>query len=82
MHDLIVATHDELRDAGHSRTTLIITHDKDLLSRLRPRTVMMHEGKVFFDGSLDEFKQSESSKIRPYFDLMPTLHQGNKSSGG
>jgi len=78
IHDLIVSTHDEFREAGHDRTTVIITHDKDLLNRLRPRTVMLHEGQVFFDGPLDEFEKSDSPKIRPYFDIMPILQRGQK----
>lgn len=72
IQDLIHATH---RDAAGTRTSVIITHDKDLLSRLRPRTLMLHEGKVFFDGTFEEFSASGSAIIRPYFDLMPILHQ-------
>ncbi len=78
IHDLIVTTHEEFMEEGTDRTTLIITHDKDLLNRMRPRTVMMHEGEVFFDGPLEEFEQSESAYIRPYFDIMPILHKGRK----
>lgn len=80
VHDLIVSTHVEFREAGHDRTTVIITHDKDLLNRLRPRTVMLHEGRVFFDGPLEEFEKSQSPHIRPYFDIMPILQQGVKPS--
>jgi len=78
IHDLIVATHGEFKEAGYDRTTVIITHDKDLLNRLRPRTIMMHQGQIFFDGPLEEFKRSDSPYIRPYFDIMPILHQGMK----
>ncbi len=73
IQDLITATHAEHRPQRNHRTTLIITHDKDLLSRLRPRIVMLHDGRVFFDGSLDAFEASDSPIIRPYFDLMPIL---------
>ena len=75
MHDLIQATHDEVLPAGTTRTTVIITHDKDLLTRLRPRTVMLHEGRVFFDGPFEAFAANESEIVRPYFDLMPVLHE-------
>ena len=78
IHDLIVSTHVEFQQAGGDRTTLIITHDKDLLYRLHPRTVMLHDGRVFFDGPLKEFEKSTSPHIRPYFDTMPILHQGIK----
>jgi phospholipid/cholesterol/gamma-HCH transport system ATP-binding protein len=74
IHDLIFATHNEILLEDTTRTTIIITHDKDLLNRLRPRTIMLHEGSVFFDGTFDDFESSKSSVIRPYFDLMPVLH--------
>lgn len=75
IHDLIHATHQEARPGQPERTTVIITHDKDLLRRLRPRTVLLHEGRVFFDGTLPEFEASDSPIVRPYFDLMPVLHK-------
>ncbi|MBI4005883.1 MAG: ATP-binding cassette domain-containing protein, partial [Gammaproteobacteria bacterium] len=75
IHDLIFTTHDMKLPDGSKRTTIIITHDKDLLYRLRPRTVMLYEGKVHFDGSFDKFEHIDSEIIRPYFDLMPVLNQ-------
>ncbi|MBM3566687.1 MAG: ATP-binding cassette domain-containing protein [Alphaproteobacteria bacterium] len=75
IQDLILATHAARTDAGQRRTTLIITHDKDLLNRLEPRTVMLHGGTVAFDGPFAEFKGSASPIIRPYFDLMPVLNR-------
>jgi phospholipid/cholesterol/gamma-HCH transport system ATP-binding protein len=71
--ELIERTHREGQERAVKRTTLIITHDKDLLFRLRPRVVMLHEGAVYFDGPYDEFAQSESPVIRPYFALMPSI---------
>lgn len=76
IQDLVLATHLAKMTDGHARTTVIVTHDKDLLIRLKPRTVMLHQGRVLFDGSFDEFAASDSPIIRPYFDLMPVLHQG------
>lgn len=75
IQDLILATHLGRSDERAPRTTLIITHDKDLLSRLEPRTVMLHDGRVAFDGPFAEFKAAANPIIRPYFDLMPVLHQ-------
>ncbi len=69
VHDLIYKTHHAMK----KRTTLIITHDKDLLSRLRPRTVMLNEGRVFFDGPFEDFQASDSPIVRPYFEQMPAL---------
>ncbi|MGH8120095.1 MAG: hypothetical protein ACRESK_05710 [Gammaproteobacteria bacterium] len=59
---------------GSRKTSIIITHDKDLLMRVRPRTVMLHEGKVHFDGSFEGFQAPDTGTIRPYFKLMPLLH--------
>ncbi len=75
IHELICSTHTAAWEAGGVQTTVIITHDKDLLHRLKPRIVMLFEGRVFFDGSYDEFERSDSEIIRPYFELMPMLHR-------
>lgn len=74
VHDLIHATHFEARPGEPVRTTIIITHDKDLLKRLKPRTVLIDGGRVLFDGSLDAFEASDAPQIQPYFELMPVLH--------
>lgn len=76
IQDLILTTHGagDVADGG-TRTTLIITHDKDLLGRLEPRVVMLHEGRVAFDGPFAKFKADTNPIIRPYFELMPVLHQ-------
>jgi phospholipid/cholesterol/gamma-HCH transport system ATP-binding protein len=74
IQDLIFQTHQ--KEVGEvRRTSLIITHDKDLLRRLRPRVVMLHDGVVFFDGTYESFQQSDSPVIRPYFDAMPGLQK-------
>ncbi|HKK15545.1 MAG TPA: ATP-binding cassette domain-containing protein [Gammaproteobacteria bacterium] len=73
IHNLIFKIHNAGTNGQGGKTSIIITHDKDLLIRLRPRTVMLHEGKVYFDGPFEEFEASESEVIRPYFDLMPVL---------
>lgn len=73
IHELVRTTHEE-RVNGERRTTVIVTHDKDLLRRLRPRVVMLHEGSVSFDGTYEAFSESGSPIIRPYFELMTGLH--------
>ncbi|MCP5155862.1 MAG: ATP-binding cassette domain-containing protein [Ectothiorhodospiraceae bacterium] len=75
VHELIHATHVAGAPDGGPRTTVIITHDKDLLRRLRPRVAMLHDGGVFFDGPFEAFESSTSAIVRPYFDQMPILHR-------
>lgn len=74
IQDLIMATHED--GAEQNRTTVIITHDKDLLNRLQPRTMMLYEGQVHFDGPFCDFAKSKSPVIRPYFELMPVFQRG------
>lgn len=74
IQNLIFQTHEKGKDEL-PRTTVIITHDKDLLRRLHPRIAMLYDGRVFFDGTYASFEQSDSPVIRPYFELMPVLHQ-------
>lgn len=81
VQDLIYQTHIGAAPGHPKRTTLIITHDKDLLIRLEPRVVMLHQGRVHFDGPYAAFEAATSPAIRPYFDLMPALHKGKRQVG-
>jgi phospholipid/cholesterol/gamma-HCH transport system ATP-binding protein len=76
IQDLIGSVQRETTASGFARTSLVITHDKDMLYRLRPRIIMLVAGHILFDGSYEAFRYSNSPAIRPYFDLMPKLHQG------
>ncbi|MBL4691476.1 MAG: ATP-binding cassette domain-containing protein [Rhodospirillales bacterium] len=81
VQDLIMETHGPRRDSQTARTSVIITHDKDLLCRLHPRIVMIFEGRIVFDGPFRDFEASHSPITRPYFELMPVLHQREAGSG-
>jgi phospholipid/cholesterol/gamma-HCH transport system ATP-binding protein len=81
IHNLIKKVHRKRADVGVERTSIIITHDTVLLSRLEPRVVMLHEGKVFFDGTARAFKESDSPVTRPYIELMPGLHRRRNGMG-
>ncbi len=74
VHDLIWATHNSPRADGIPRTTVIVTHDKDLLRRLRPRVIMLDMGQAVFDGPYDRFKASTVDAARLYLQAMPVLH--------
>ncbi|MBL9141517.1 MAG: ATP-binding cassette domain-containing protein [Phycisphaerae bacterium] len=84
IHDLLRQTHETQPEyasvrAGVVRTSLVVTHDTELLRRLQPRVIMLHAGRVRFDGSFDEFVESDDTHIRPYVVQMSHLHH---SRGG
>jgi phospholipid/cholesterol/gamma-HCH transport system ATP-binding protein len=75
IHELIFKLHHRpVGGGGGARTSIIVTHDKDLLRRLAPRVVMLHETRVCFDGPYEEFTQSRMEAARAYFSAMPVLH--------
>ena len=71
---LIKSTHYKKTPSGFPRTSIFITHDKELLYRLQPRIIMLDSANIVFDGTYEAFQNSDSPIIRPYFDLMPRLH--------
>jgi phospholipid/cholesterol/gamma-HCH transport system ATP-binding protein len=78
IHNLIAQTHETGQisaGAAAARTSVVVTHDTELLRRLRPRIVMLDRGKVFFDGSYSAFREDNSAPVRPYFEQMPVLHR-------
>lgn len=80
IHALIGSTHEEQpglasERAGVVRTSVIVTHDTQLLERLKPRIVMLHAGRVHFDGAFDAFVAARDEHIRPYVDQMAYLHR-------
>jgi len=74
VHDLIWATHHRPRADGKPRTTVLVTHDRDLLRRVHPRVVMLHGGGVCFDGPYDRFTESPEPHAQEYLASMPALH--------
>lgn len=78
IQDLIGSVHRTKTRGGSARTTILVTHDKDMLYRLQPRIIMLDRGHILFDGTYEAFQNSDSPATRPYFDLMPTLHEGTR----
>jgi phospholipid/cholesterol/gamma-HCH transport system ATP-binding protein len=72
IHDLIFHNHFE-HPPEETRTSIVVTHDKDLLRRVRPRVVMLHQSKIVFDGSYDEFTESSNPIAVEYLRAMPVL---------
>lgn len=66
--------------ASPPRTTIIVTHDKDLLRRLRPRVIMLNGGGICFDGPYDLFGKDGHEPARAYLEAMPVLH-GRQNQG-
>lgn len=63
---------------GRARTSIIVTHDKDLLRRIRPRVLMLDQGRVVFDGPYDRFgtpgPDGGGEVAERYLASMPVLH--------
>jgi phospholipid/cholesterol/gamma-HCH transport system ATP-binding protein len=89
IHELIWNTHNARPAdwaAGHGphanntptpgllRTSIIVTHDRELLRRLRPRIIMLADARVCFDGPYDEFARTPNPQAQMYLKAMPVLH--------
>ena len=66
---------------GAKRTTLIVTHDRELLRRIRPRVILIHEGSIAFDASYEDFERSEVEEAKAYLTEMPVLHKRGRGNG-
>jgi phospholipid/cholesterol/gamma-HCH transport system ATP-binding protein len=74
LHDLIGEMHRRPREDGVERTTVIVTHDRELLKRLEPRVLMIHEGQLAFDGPHEEFEKTKEGPAAEYSHAMAGLH--------
>jgi phospholipid/cholesterol/gamma-HCH transport system ATP-binding protein len=76
VHDLVWSMQFRQRhEGGIPRTTVLVTHDRDLLRRLHPRVVMLHEAGVGFDGPYEAFAESSLPWVREYLSSMPALQR-------
>ena len=80
IHELIWRLHREPRRVGGARTTVIITHDRDLLMRLRPQIVMLAEQKIFFHGPYESFENYVKGPARLYFASAPILNDAGEDA--
>ena len=74
IHALIARSHNAPASLGVARTSIMVTHDTELLRTLRPRVVMLSDGRVLFDGTFEQFSASDDPHITPYLRQMPMLH--------
>ena len=82
IHHLIERTHGTQPALAATRpaavrTSVVVTHDTELLRRLKPRVVMLHAGRVLFDGAFDAFARSDDEHIAPYLAQMHMLNRRN-----
>ncbi len=80
IHELIWRLHKEPRRVGGARTTVVITHDRDLLQRLRPRVIMLADRAIFFRGSYEEFESYVRGPARLYFASAPVLNRAGEDA--
>lgn len=74
IHELIFnAHHLPVRGGISPRTSIIVTHDKDLLRRIQPRIIMLHDRGIIFDGTYQQFEESELGPAVAYLREMPVL---------
>jgi len=73
IHDLLFTMHNQQTRGGRTRTSVVVTHDRDLLRRLRPRVLMLHEGRICFLGPYEEFEKQEAGPAAEYMRAMPVL---------
>ena len=74
IHELIWNTHHMPCADGTRRTSVIVTHDKELLRRLRPRVLMLHRGEICYDGPYERFGKDGCAIAGDYLAAMPVLH--------
>lgn len=74
IHDLVFEVHHSPRADRRRRTTIIVTHDRDLLRRIRPRIIMLDAGRLVFDGAYEAFIASDLPVARQYLEQMPVLN--------
>lgn len=76
IHELIWNVHHRPVDEAGTmpRTSIFITHDRELLRRISPRVVMLDGGVVVFDGPYEAFRESKVDAAKRYLETMPVLH--------
>jgi phospholipid/cholesterol/gamma-HCH transport system ATP-binding protein len=50
-------------------TSVVVTHDLDLMRRVADRVVVLHEGRVIYFGRVAELENSDHPHIREFLDL-------------
>lgn len=61
VNDLIIKTKEYT-----SATTVIITHDMNSAYKTADRIAMLHDGRIIFDGSREEVRQSDDERVQQF----------------
>lgn len=51
----------------YKTSSIIITHDIECARNVANRIIMLHEGEVYMEGTLDEFEKSSDPLIKSFF---------------
>lgn len=51
----------------YKTSSIIITHDIECVRTVADRIIMLHEGKVYMEGSLEEFETSKDELVQAFF---------------
>jgi phospholipid/cholesterol/gamma-HCH transport system ATP-binding protein len=66
-------TSDEISDLineiqkKYKTSSIIITHDIECVRSVANRIIMLHEGKVYMEGSLEDFEKSKDKLVQAFF---------------
>jgi phospholipid/cholesterol/gamma-HCH transport system ATP-binding protein len=66
-------TSDEISDLineiqkKYKTSSIIITHDIECVRTVANRIIMLHEGKVYMEGTLEEFEKSKDELVQSFF---------------
>lgn len=66
-------TSDEISDLinaiqkKYKTSSVIITHDIECVRSVANRIIMLHEGKVYMEGSLEDFEKSKDEMVQSFF---------------
>lgn len=63
INDLIADTNRKL-----NITSIAVTHDMTSAFKIGKRIAMLHNGRVAFDGTVEEFKRSKMSIVQGFLD--------------
>ncbi len=56
---------NELKD-GFGMTSIVVTHSLESAQRIADRVIMLHRGRIIYNGSFERMMQSEDSRIRQF----------------